>query len=283
MTTTKTDIAYLGPRGSFSDIVSRDRFGDEGDYIPLPSIDHIFDYVESHEISQGIVPIENSAAGIIHPTVDRLLDAAGQLWIQEELSVRVRLAYAGLASAKDKPLRVYSHFAPFHHCDTWLKSHHPMIERIEVASTSEAARKAANDPEGTALCTRQAANLYELDIFEYPVQQKEENITQFYRIGGSPRTADSNTVKTSLKMMLPNTPGALVTFLDPFRVNNINLTRILSRPMQGRPQEYVFLIDLVGQHNDQSVQLALNAVEEQELCLELTPLGSYSIANEVAS
>jgi prephenate dehydratase len=279
--TTKPNLAYLGPEGTFSDLVSRKRYGKSHNLVPLPDIDAIFDYVQGDSSREGIVPIENSSGGVIHATVDRLVDAGNILTIKEALSVRVNLALAGHKG--HTPLRVYSHFAPLHHCDNWLKTNLPHVKKVEVASTAEAAKRVVTDLDAVALCTSDAVKLYSLDLLHYPVEQDVENITQFYCIGHRKSAMKSNKTKTSIITSLPNTPGSLVNLLLPFKENGVNLTRILSRPIPGRPQEYVFLIDLQGSNDDDGIKSAIQYLADHGLCVKLKILGSYPVFEMIDS
>lgn len=279
--TEKHKLAYLGPEGTFSDIVSRDLYGSTHILTPLPTIDDIFSYILKDASNKGLVPIENSSGGVIHSTVDRLIEAKETLVITRELSLRVNLALCGHKEAE--PLRVYSHFAPLHHCEKWVKKNLPSAERIAVDSTALAAQKAAEDPSASALCPRKAAELYGLDVLQYPVEQDIENVTQFYYIEHLSSNPSMSGDKTTLVATLPNTPGALVDFLLPFKEKGINLTRILSRPIPGKPQEYIFFVDVAGSSENAPVQDVLDHLNRHNLCTELTLLGSYPVAPRMDS
>jgi prephenate dehydratase len=279
--TTKPDLAYLGPEGTFSDILSKKRYGQSHHLVLKPTIDEVFDYVQQDPSREGMVPIENSSGGMIHSSVDRLVSPDNTLLIREGLSIRVNLALAGHKGRT--PLRVYSHFAPLNHCDKWLNNNLPEAKKIEVASTAEAAKRVAADPDAAALCTRDAARLYSLEILKYPVEQNVENITQFYCIGHHDASPESNRKKTSMILSLPNTPGALVDLLLPFKEKGVNLTRILSRPIPGRPQEYIFFIDLQGSKDDDAVKSSIQYLLDHDLCVHLKILGSYPVSEIVDS
>lgn len=279
--TAKLDLAYLGPKGTFSEIVSKEHYGRSHRLVPKLTIDEIFDYVEQDSSREGIVPIENSSGGSIHSTVDRLISASNTLTIRKEISIRVNLALAGHRGGS--PLRVYSHFAPLHHCDQWLKKNLPDAERIEVASTAEAARIVKNDSDAAALCPRDAAQCYSLDVLEYPVEQNVENVTQFYCIGHHEPSEQSLRKKTSLIVTLPNTPGALVDVLAVFKDEGINLSRILSRPISGKPQQYIFLIDLAGSKDDHPVKNSIRHIDRKGLCEDIIILGSYPVSETMDS
>jgi chorismate mutase/prephenate dehydratase len=108
----------------------------------------VFDFLSSRPDALGIVPIENSSGGFIIDTVDRLVDDRCPLWIQEELTLDVKLALLGHSGA---PVEViYSHPMPFFHADEWLKAHYPTARRVTRPSTAASAELAAAEPNAIA-------------------------------------------------------------------------------------------------------------------------------------
>ncbi len=243
MSRTMSKLAYLGPPGTFSGLVAQKRFGRRLTTEPLPGIYEVFEFVRAHRDAVGIVPIENSSGGTIYETIDCLVETRRPLVILEELSLQVRLALLGHRG--DKIHTLYSHFAPMQHCDPWIRKHLPRVERKETASTALAAETVAKQSGAAALGMREAAKRYGLDILEFPVQPEVPNLTQFVCIGHRDHTAP-RAAKTSLIVSLHNRPGSLCELLEIFRDFNINMTRLLSRPIAGRPKSYIFFIDIEG-------------------------------------
>lgn len=254
MTSTIKKVAYLGPSGTFSELMAQKRFGSELQREPFPGIYEVFEYVRSHRDSVGIVPIENSSGGTIYETIDCLVEARRPLVIQEELSLQVRLALLGHKGEKIHTL--YSHFAPMQHCDPWIRKNLPRVVRKETSSTAIAAETVSADPHAAALGMKQAAKRYGLDILEFPVQSDVPNVTQFVCIGHRNKTS-VKTGKTSLIVTLHNRPGSLCEFLEILRDYKVNMTRLLSRPIIGRPKSYVFFIDIEGTASVPHVREAL--------------------------
>ena len=113
-------IAYLGPEGTFSDILARQRFGEGAVYLDVPAIDVVFDRVLGGEAELGLVPVENSSGGTVYDTVDLLIRHAGKISIREELALDIRIALLGRAG---KPTRtIFSHFIQIKHHREWLLS-----------------------------------------------------------------------------------------------------------------------------------------------------------------
>lgn len=277
---TSLQVAFLGPEGAYAHIVSRQRYPSGVSLVPRPSIPEVFEYVEAVPDALGIVPIENSSGGTIVATVDRLIDPRCKLVITEALTLDVRLALLGHDIAKIK--RVYSHFAPFSHCDTWLKVHLPGVAREEVNSTGEAARLAGADKTKTsaALASRANAKLYGLKVLQYPVEQDVPNVTQFVTIA-RPKEPSPENNKTSLVVNLENRPGALSDFIVPLSAGGINLTRIVSRPVHGEPNTYTFFIEIDGTKQDPKIASALSKASRK--AASVRAVGEYRVADHYES
>ncbi len=265
-------VAFLGPEGTFAHLAAQKRFGDSAKLSPSPTIPDVFESVSRNRTSLGIVPIENSSGGTIWETVDRLVDNRNELIVQESLSINVRLALLG----KDKKniRMIYSHFAPLQHCDTWLKKMFPDAQLIEQASTATAMQKASATPNAAAIGSREAAKRYGLKVLEFPIEQDIKNVTQFFVLGQQHSVSTENS-KTTIVFTLPNAPGALYNFLTPLKDDGVNLTRILSRPIFGQPEAYVFLADIAGTPGQSNVKSALE--KAGKMATTIKNIGSYPV------
>jgi prephenate dehydratase len=265
-------VAYLGPEGTFAQLAAQKRFGADAKLIPALSIADVFELVAKKRAALGIVPIENSSGGTIYETVDRLVDNKNKLIVQEALSLNVRLALLG----KDKKnIRVvYSHFAPLFHCKAWLLKKFPGVELVEQASTATAIQKAAATPRAAAIGNRAAAKRYGLKVLEFPIQQDIKNVTQFFVLGRQ-RAVSKDNCKTTIVFTLPNHPGSLYDFLTPLKEDGVNLTRILSRPIIGQPDAYIFLADIAGTPGQSNVKSALQ--KAGRVAATIKNIGSYPV------
>lgn len=271
-------VAFLGPQGTYAHTVALRRYGAAAELVPQPSIEDVFGYVKDRSGRYGLVPIENSSGGTIYSTIDLLIDPDCGLVITEELRLVVKLALVGHDRGKIKV--VYSHFAPFRHCDAWLSEHLPGVYRKEVASTAEAARLTAGDDTAAALAGRDTAELYNLKILEYPVTGEVPNVTQFVTIGREPNPPETGG-RTSLVVALNNEPGALASFIGPLSSGGTNLTRIISRPVHGQPETYMFFIELDGTRRDASVARSLEAASRH--AAEVRIVGEYPASQSYES
>lgn len=237
----------------------------------MPSIGEVFEFIRAHSGALGIVPIENSSGGFIIDTVDRLVDERCGLFIQEELTLDVKLALLGHTGVDIQT--IHSHAMPFFHGDEWLRAHYPEARRIVEPSTAKAAEKAATLEGAAAIGPRQNAERHSLDILHFPIAGEVPNITQFFLLGPTARPASTENNRTALVVELPDRPGSLCRFLTPLSDRSINLKRLESRPIRGQPNKYRFYIEIEGSPADAAVQAALEQTRVDGAVLR--SLGSY--------
>ncbi|MDX2225854.1 MAG: prephenate dehydratase domain-containing protein [Verrucomicrobiae bacterium] len=240
-------ITYFGEQGSFSEMAARRRFKKAVFRAGKTAAD-CFEDLRRGRAEVIVVPIENASGGMIDPTVDEMNRFGawhpGKHWVREELLMSIELLL--LARGK-RPLsqikRVYSHRAPFDHCHSWLKQNLPKAQRVLCGSTPLAAAEAAQDSEGAAIASAEAAQLHGLEIINREVGRKAQNRTKFFAIGkGYPLRAKPGLATVFFE--LPDTVGALCDVLTVLKENRINLSRISSRPIYGRQDEYTFNAEL---------------------------------------
>lgn len=263
-------VAYLGPEGSFAHYVARQRFGGE-ELIPKGSVDEVFDYLEREPDCLAVVPIENSSGGVITATVDRIMEENSPYHIREEISLAVKLALLGREG--DVVQRIYSHFAPFHHCSRWLKANYPQAEQIVTPSTPTAAIAASRERGSAALGAKEGAERYGLDILHYPVEAEVPNITEFFVVSRQANADSPRNSRTSLAVELPDSAGSLFRFLGPLAAHGVNLKRIESRPIVGSPHQYRFFVEIDGNNADPALREALE--EARQFCSKIRNFGSY--------
>ncbi len=265
-------ICYLGPEGTFSHILARQRFGADAKFVPSPTIEGVFDHVLGAPGALGLVPIENSSGGTVYDTADLLIRHAGRVFIREELALDIRIALLGRS---DGPLTtVYSHFTQIKHHSAWLKSRHPKARLRAVVSTAVAAQKAVASRNAAALASPGVAEIYPLRILEMPEAGGVANQTHFFVIGREPLPpAAKGGHKTALVAALPNECGSLHEFLGPFARQKVSLSRIVSRPVPGKPRTYVFFIEIDGGPAQPPVAKALARAAQK--AGSLLNLGTY--------
>lgn len=273
-------VAFLGPEGTFSHLVALRRYPKKTG-LPCATITEVFHAVRDGRAVCGIVPIENSSGGTITETVDLLIEQAAGIRIAEELALDVRLALLGRKGAKFSSLKnLYSHVMPLRHHRDWIGENLPSVTMVESSSTAEAARKAALSATSAALAAPGAAPLYGLSVLKFPVRPEAVNVTHFFVITAASKKTPFKLVtggrrsKTAIVAALPQTSGSLHRFLGPFAREGVNLCRIVSRPVPGQPETYVFYLEVEGSSSAPKVRSALAGARRLSVRLDL--LGSYS-------
>ncbi len=262
-------VAYLGPEATWSHQAALAKFGSSVTLSPCCGIPEVFAQVLSKRADFGIVPIENSTEGSVRQTLDGLIEY--DLTICGEELLRIDHTLAGIGP-KESIRRVFSHSQSFGQCRTWLRVNLPGVELLPVSSNALAAKMAAEAPNSAAICSRFAANLYNLPVLETSIQDVPDNTTRFVVLGLIETTPTGND-KTSLMVVLQDRVGALHQALEPFRANNVSLLRIESRPSRRKKWEYIFFIDIPGHAQDPAVESAIKSLREQAAFVRV--LGSY--------
>jgi len=267
-------IAFLGPEGTFTQAAALKHFGHSVISVPLGAIDEVFREVESGNAHYGVVPVENSTEGVVNHTLDTFMNSP--LQICGEVEQRIHHHLLSREPDIDRIRRVYSHQQSLAQCREWLDAHLPRVERIDVSSNAEAARRAAVEEGGVAAIAGDlAAERYELPALVRNIEDEPDNTTRFLIIGKQ-SPGPSGKDKTSLLISAPNKPGALYRLLDPLFRHQISMTRIESRPSRRGMWDYVFFIDILGHAEDARVAKALGELDEVSTLLKV--LGSYPMA-----
>jgi len=264
-------VGYLGPEGTFTHAAAREQFGSSADLTAVDSIPQIFAEVEHRRVDFGVVPVENSTEGAVTSTLDLLVESP--LHVTAEVMLDVRQCLLGRASALTEIRRVLSHPQALAQCRRWLADHLPKATREETASTSRAAELAAADPTAAAIASRMAAERYGLRVLAENIQDETANVTRFFVLGPTDASTPSGDDKTSVLCTVKDEVGVLAKLLQPLARAGVSLHKIESRPLRGRPWEYVFFLDLCGHRSDPRVKQALARMAPLTTLMKI--LGSY--------
>ncbi len=264
-------IAYLGPEGSFTHQAAESRFGAMSDYLSLNSIASVFKTLESKRAKFAVVPIENSRDGIVGETLDLL--AKSSVKIVAELYMPIHISFATKAQKLEDIKKIYSKDKGFGQCREFLSEHGFVdVEQIPVESTAKAAILAAQDENAAAICSHIAAKLYGVPTLFANIEDSVDNTTRFVILSDF-KNAISGEDKTSILVRLKDAveAGSLVHFLQDFDRENINLSKIESRPSRDKNGfGYWFYIDFYGHIDEKRIKEIVEKHAE-----EVTWLGSY--------
>jgi chorismate mutase/prephenate dehydratase len=267
-------VAYLGPEATFTHAAARTQFGASACYVAADDIPEVFAAVETGRADVGVVPIENSTEGVVAHTLDMFVTSPLQICAELELQVRQCLMSRGGGLAGIR--RIVSHPQSLAQCRRWLAAHCAGIPTEVVGSNARAAQLAAADPRVAAVGGAMAAERYKLRVVADAIQDEATNVTRFLVLAAHDASAASGADKTSILFTVKDEVGILARMLRPFAAHGINLCGIESRPLRGKPWEYVFFLDLRGHRHERPVRRALVALARN--CLTLRVLGSYPAA-----
>lgn len=281
MTTNGTiRVAYQGERGAFSETAAERLLGTSATAMPFRSFEEMFESVTSGAADCCVAPIENSLAGSIHRNYDLLLESDLRIIGETHLRVVHNLIAAPGTELADVR-RVYSHPVALAQCGRFLRAH-PELEAVPVHDTAGAVRLVAErgTHDEAAIASERAADLYGATILVRGIEDSTQNFTRFFLAAPREQNGPEAVVdgparrwKTSLVARLENKPGALFKGLACFALLDIDLSKIESRPIEGRPWEYAFYIDVIGKTTDALLARALDNL--QAMADDVRILGSY--------
>jgi len=265
-------IAFQGASGAYSEGAAQ-RAWPDAETVPCEHFEHVFAAVAGGRTSHGLLPIENSIGGSIHRNYDLLLEHELPIVAETELQVVHNLvALPGTDISRIR--RVCSHPQALAQCEGFLRSL-PDVEIVATYDTAGSARQIREEglADTAAVASARAAEIFGLGILKAGIQDFRDNITRFLLIARDPQPLGAPD-KTSVVFALPNAPGALFKALSVFALRDIDLTKLESRPMRGRPWEYLFYVDLGVGRDDVRCARALDHLAESARWVRT--LGSYA-------
>ncbi|HTV07224.1 MAG TPA: prephenate dehydratase [Acidobacteriaceae bacterium] len=272
-------IAIQGEPGSFSHEVTL-KVAPDATIIPREMSRDVFSALDEGMVNAAVIPIENSLAGSVAEHYDLLL--THDVAIESESLLRIRHNLIGMPGARlERIRRVYSHPVALAQCRNFL-AEHPGMEAIPFYDTAGSVKQIIEqgDPTVGGIASAQAASHYGGQILAQGIEDDPENYTRFFLIRRRKAVKpDLSPDKVSLAFTVENRPGTLVAALQVFANQGTNLTRIESRPVHGRPWEYVFYADYqLSSPETADAALALLAKH----CSMVKELGRYRAAKKPA-
>lgn len=253
-------VAFQGMRGAYSEQACREKLGSY-DSLPCKTFEEVFEAVEEGRADLGMLPVENSVAGVVNDSYDLL--ATHHMHVVGEHYLRVRHCLLGVAGSSMATVRrVYSHPQALAQCHAYLLE--KGWERRAVFDTAGAAAEIAerNDPQAAAIASELCAALYDLQVLECGIQDSPHNTTRFLIVAREGQHFPPGpSCKTSLLFEVRDIPAALYKCLGGFATNGINLTRLESRPVKGKSWVYHFYLDFQGRPDEPRCQLALEELK----------------------
>ena len=262
-------IAFQGERGAFSEEAARRLAGSDVSVMPCARFEDIFLAVKEGRAGGAAVPIENTLAGTVHENYDHLVHF--ELPIVAETSVRIvhnLIAPQGISFSKIK--RVFSHPVALNQCLDFF-ARNPQIERIPFYDTAGSVKMVVREglKDAAGIASAVAAEIYGGRILRRSIESDRSNFTRFLLLR-TPQfarrhpvaPADHQVWKTTVVFSTRNVPGALFRALSAFALRDLNLTKIESRPLRGKPWEYLFYLEFLDHVDSAPARNALNHLAE---------------------
>lgn len=271
MSKNKTKVAFQGEIGAYSEEAAFRFFGNYIETLPRRNLVDVFKAVEKNKVNFGIVPVENSLEGSIGETYDLLLDSKLKIFGETKLKIsHCLIAHPGTKLRFVK--KVYSHPQALGQCRKFLEKLHWEIIPTYDSAGSVKMIKEKELKDSAAIASQRAAKVYNMQILKKRIEINHQNFTRFFIISKREREPTGRD-KTSIVFSTKHRPGALYKALGIFAVGDINLTKLESRPLIGKPWEYKFFLDFEGHQDEQKVKQALKALKKSTTFLKI--IGSY--------
>lgn len=253
------NIAIQGERGAFSheaalELVPR------AEILPCTRIIDVFDALDAGRAVAAVVPVENTLAGSVGEHLDLLLER--DVFVHGELNLRIEHNLIVAPGARLKDIRyVLSHPVALDQCRNFLRRHRRMVVAPFYDTAGAVKHVMAGKLRDTAaIASRRAAREYSAKVLVSGLEDEKKNYTRFFLVRKSKKILPKAD-KTSLAFSVRDVPGALFKALSVFALRDLDLSKIQSRPVRGRPWEYSFFVDL-RRGDEPAMRLALRHLEE---------------------
>lgn len=265
-------VVFPGTEGAYSEAAMKCYFGEKCNSFYVKTFREAMEAIEDGAADFAVLPIENSTAGAVDEMYDLLVEFEN--YIVGETVIPIRHTLSGLPGASLKDVKtVYSKGVALMQATHFLDAHSSW-QRINVANTAIAAKKVVEDqdPSQAAVCSVYAAKVHGLQVLADNINDNEHNSTRFIVVTNQ-KIFLKHASKISICLEVSHESGSLYRVLSHFIYNDLNMTKIESRPIEGRDWEYRFFIDFEGNMADGAVKNAIRGLREE--CRNLRILGNY--------
>jgi prephenate dehydratase len=271
-------VAFQGERGAFSQEAVRRLLGDRVKVLPCQRFEEVFQRLKSGPASAAVIPIENTLAGSVHENYDHLLQF--DFRIVGETSVRIVHNLIAPPGVRFRDIRrAFSHPVALNQCLDFF-ARHPQVEKVPFYDTAGSVKMVMEERlrDAAGIGSALAADIYGATILRKSIEDDRQNFTRFFLLRRSGWKAKSRPRatkgwKTSVVFTTRNVPGSLFRALSAFALRDLNLAKIESRPLRGKPWEYLFYLDFIGHVEEERSRNALGHLAE--LADFLRVLGCY--------
>ena len=270
------NIAFQGVSGAYSEKAIHSYFGNEVTAAPQPEFIDVFESVLQGKASFGVIPVENSLAGTINENIDLLLRYP-DIAVVGEYKLRIVHNLIGLPGSSLEEIRkVYSHPQGLAQCADFIEKHKEM-KGIPFYDTAGAVANLAqlNDPSCAAIAGEEAARVYDMHIIKESIETNPRNYTKFFIITRTDKAQFENPNRAAFVFSTPDKPGALFSCLKILADSGINMNKLESRPIPGKPWQYMFFLSVDLPEESGSFDAALDQIANTSE--DLRVLGKYRV------
>ena len=267
----RTRVVFQGAEGSYSQAAMEQYFGNSVDSFHVDTFRDAMESLEEGRCDFAILPIENSTSGSINEVYDLLVEY--EHYIVGQQIIKIEQCLMALPGTRVEDIRtVYSHPQSLLQSAKYLSQH--SWQQISMQNNAFAAKKVSDDKDRTqaAIAGEYAASVYGLEVLAKGINQEKNNSTRFIIVSNQ-KIFQKDAGHISICLELPHESGALYHILSHFIFNNLSLTKIESRPIEGKNWEYRFFIDFEGNLSQSSVVSALRGLREEARNVKI--LGNY--------
>ena len=269
--TEQARVVFQGAEGAYSQAAMMQYFGDKVHSFHVDSFRDAMSAIDEGSADFAVLPIENSTAGIVNEIYDLLQEYEN--YIVGEQIIKIEHCLLGVPGTKLSDIRtVYSHPQSLMQSAKYLSNHD--WQQISMQNNAFAAKKVAEDNDRTqaAIAGEYAAKVYGLEVLDKGINDSGVNSTRFIIVTNQ-KIFRKDAKKVSICLEVPHESGSLYHMLSHFIYNNLNMTKIESRPIEDRAWEYRFFIDFEGNLADSAVKNALRGLRDEARNMKI--LGNY--------
>jgi len=265
-------VSFQGERGAYSEAAAKSFFNEQIETIPKTTFAEVLESTTNENTQYSVLPVENSIEGSVGESYDLLystsLNATGEIYH------RIEHCLIGIGNI-DEIDTVYSHPQALGQCRKFIEEHNmKTIPAYDTAGSVKMVKK-INKSNCACIASKDAAKIYEMPIIQDNIANNLNNYTRFLILSKSNCSKIGND-KTSIIFSIKHEPGSLFRIIENFHKNNVNLTKIESRPTKENTWEYNFYVDFEGHQNDGKISEMLMKIKQETLFMKI--LGSYPSA-----
>ena len=267
-----TNVSFQGERGAYSEAATISHFGKNIKTVPLPTFAEVLEHTINGKTDYSVLPVENSLEGSIGESYDLLYSTS--LNVVGEIYHKIEHCLIGTGTL-ERVDSVYSHPQALGQCRNFIQQQNiKTVPSYDTAGSVKIIKEMKKD-NVACIASKSASEIYQVPIIKKGIADKTNNYTRFLVLSKI-QSKETQKDKTSIIFSIKHEPGALFKIMEKFNNNNVNLTKIESRPKKDTSWEYNFFVDFEGNVSNQKISEMIVQIKENTLFFKI--LGSYPAA-----